>query len=395
MTEDRQQPTPTPDTGPPLRVLQLTAPGRFGGLETVVRQLATGLTGRGHEVRVVCRLAEDEDPTIHPLVSALEAAGVAVELLQLPHRAYGRERTALAALIREFAADVVHTHGYHMDVVGGRAARLAGVPRVATAHGFTGGGFKNRIFEFLQRRSYRSADAVIAVSRTLADRLERDAAVAPAVHYLQNAWVRRSDRLPRERARRALGLDVDGIVVGWVGRMSREKGSDVVVEALRHPSAAELTLCMVGDGSQLDELRNTSPGDEDEAGASIVWPGGVPDAGRLFAAFDVFVLSSRTEGTPMVLFEAMDAVVPIVATRVGGVPDVVDSAEALLVDPEDPGALREAVLSVVAQPEAARHRAEHAKARLSTVFGPGAWLDAHEAIYRQVNAAASGRAESR
>lgn len=393
MTEDRQQITPETGGGAPLRVLQLTAPGRFGGLETVVRQLATGLSDRGHEVRVVCRLGEDEDPASHPLVSALEAADVTVEILQLPHRAYGRERTALAALIREFDADVVHTHGYHMDVVGARAARLAGVPRVATAHGFTGGGFKNRVFELLQRRSYRSADAVIAVSRSLADRLERDAAVAPAVHYLQNAWVRRSDRLPCERARRALGLDVDGFVMGWVGRMSREKGSDIVVEAMRHPSVADLTLCMVGDGSQRDELR--SPGSADEAGASIVWPGGVPDAGRLFAAFDVFVLSSRTEGTPMVLFEAMDAVVPIVATRVGGVPDVVDSSEALLVDPEDPVGLREAVLSVVAQPEAARHRAEHAKARLTAVFGPGAWLDAHEALYRHAIAGVSGRTEPR
>jgi len=92
----------------------------------------------------------------------------------------------------------------------------------------------------------------------------------------------------------------------------------------------------------------------------------------------------------MVLFEAMDAVVPIVATRVGGVPDVVDSAEALLVDPEDPAALREAVLSVARQPDAARHRAERAKARLAAVFGPGAWLDAHEALYRQVIAGASG-----
>ncbi|MFW6040030.1 MAG: glycosyltransferase, partial [Gemmatimonadota bacterium] len=275
------------------------------------------------------------------------------------------------------------------DVVGARAARLAGVPRVATAHGFTGGGWKNRIYEMLQRRSYRSTRAVIAVSRALADRLERDAAVAPVVHYLQNAWVRRSDRLPRDRARRALGLDIDGFVVGWVGRMSHEKGSDVVVEALRHPSASDLTLCMVGDGPRRDKLRSSGT-ENDAGGASIVWPGAVPDAGRLFAAFDVFVLSSRTEGTPMVLFEAMDATVPIVATRVGGVPDVVDSAEALLVDPDDPVALREAILSVRMQPEAARHRAEHAKARLATEFGPQAWLDAHEELYRDVMAGAPG-----
>lgn len=346
---------------------------------------------------LACRLDEDEDPASHPLVLALRDADVAVEIIQLPHRAYRRERAMLTTMIRDFEADVVHTHGYHMDVVGGRAARLASVPRVTTAHGFTGGGWKNRVYEVLQRRSYRSAKAVVAVSRSLADRLARDAAVAPKVRYLQNAWILRSDRLPRERARLALGLELDGFVVGWVGRMGHEKGPDVVVEALRHPAAGDLTLCMVGDGSLRDGLRASGAADDaggatGTSGATIVWPGGVPDAARLFAAFDVFVLSSRTEGTPMVLFEAMDATVPIVATRVGGVPDVVDSAEALLVACGDPAALREAVLAVAAQPAAARHRAERAKARLAAVFGPGAWLDAHETLYREVIAGAPGRA---
>jgi glycosyltransferase involved in cell wall biosynthesis len=392
MAEDRKPTIPDTGASSRLRVLQLTAPGRFGGLETVVRQLATGLADRGHEVRVVCRLARDEEPASHPLVSALEAADVAVDVIQLSPRAFRQERAALSALIRVVDPDVVHTHGSHMDVVGARAARLTGVPRVATAHGFTGGSWKNRFYELLQRRSFRSAQAVIAVSRSLADRLERDAAVAPAVHCVNNAWTRRSDRLPRDRARRALGLELDGFVVGWVGRLDHDKGPDIVVEALRHPSAAKLVLCMVGDGPLAAELRRSiDPG----GGAAVEQRNGVPDAGRLFAAFDVFVLSSRTEGTPMVLFEAMDAVVPIVATRVGGVPDVVDSAEALLVDSEDPSALREAVLSVAGRPGAARHRAERAKARLAAVFGPGAWLDAHEALYRRVMAGASGRAEPR
>lgn len=385
--------SPDAGTARPLRVLQLTAPGRFGGLETVVRQLSSGLASRGHEVCVACRLSEGNDAESHPLVSALREADVVVEVIKLPHRAYGREQAALAALIRDFGAEVVHTHGYHMDVVGARAARQASVPRIATAHGFTGGGWRNRFYEILQRRSYRSAAAVIAVSRSIADRLRRDAVVAPAVRYLQNAWVRRADRLPKERARLALGLEADAFVVGWVGRVSREKGPDIIIRALRHPEAAGLTLCMVGDGPSRDDLQGAGSAN-DAAGSSVLWTGGVPEAGRLFAAFDVFVLSSRTEGTPMVLLEAMDATVPIVATRVGGVPDMVDSAEALLVDPEDPAALRAAVLAVRTQPEAARHRAERAKARLATVFGPGAWLDAHEQLYREVIARA-GRAGSR
>jgi glycosyltransferase involved in cell wall biosynthesis len=113
----------------------------------------------------------------------------------------------------------------------------------------------------------------------------------------------------------------------------------------------------------------------------------VPAAGRLFAAFDVLVLSSRTEGTPMVLFEAMEAGVPIVATRVGGVPDVVGGGEAVLVPPEAPGALREAVLRLLADPEKAGRLAERAARRLVEAFGADAWLSEHEEIYRQVIAA--------
>ena len=390
MPGTRRPAGPTAGGEPPLRILQLTAPGRFGGLETVVRQLSTGLANRGHQVRVACRLDETDDAAEHSFVATLRGDGIPVETIQLPHRAYRRERAAFTHLIERFECEVVHTHGYHADVIGALAARAGSTPHVATAHGFTGGGCRNRLYEYLQRRSYRSAAAVVAVSRPIADRLMRDDAVAPAVRYLQNAWVRRTDGLPREQARRSLGLDLDGFVAGWVGRMSREKAPDLIVEALRHPEAADLTLCMVGDGALRDELRASSGVGRADGGARILWPGAVPDAGRLFAAFDVLVLSSRTEGTPMVLFEAMDANVPIVATRVGGVPDVVGSAEALLIAPDDPAALRESVLAVARDPVAARRRAKRAEVRLASEFGPDAWLDAHEAMYRDVIAGSPG-----
>jgi len=177
-----------------------------------------------------------------------------------------------------------------------------------------------------------------------------------------------------------LGLPADAVVAGWVGRMSREKGPDVVVAALRDEDANHVTLCMVGEGPLRAELAERTVSGH---GARVLWAGAVPDAGRLFAAFDVLVLSSRTEGTPMVLFEAMDAGVPIVATRVGGVPDVIGPGEAILVPPENPAALRAAVLEALADEEEAQRRAARAASRLKDVFGAEAWLAAHEAIYRR------------
>src|SRR5690606_24627963 len=102
---------------------------------------------------------------------------------------------------------------------------------------------------------------------------------------------------------------------------------------------------LIGTGRMRDDLmqRTRMLGLVD----NIMWPGAIEGAGRLLRAFDVVVLSSRTEGTPMVLLEAMAAGVPVIATRVGGIPDVVSEHEAALVQPESPDALASALLSVI------------------------------------------------
>jgi len=109
------------------------------------------------------------------------------------------------------------------------------------------------------------------------------------------------------------------------------------------------------------------------------------DAARLFPAFDIFVLSSRTEGTPIVLFEAMASDVPVVATLVGGVPDILSAAEAALVPPNDPVALAAELRAVYRDPAPARARARRAQVRLERDFSLGPWLARYERIYEQVS----------
>jgi glycosyltransferase involved in cell wall biosynthesis len=362
-------------------VLHVIAPGDVGGAERVVHALAAGQHQAGLGVRVAAVLANGADQ--HPFLTPLDQAGVEAIPLRFPPRAYGRERAAIAELCRRLRPDVVHTHGYHVDVVDSGAARRAGVPTVATVHGFTGGDWKNWIYERLQRRALRRFAAVVAVSRPLARDLERGGVPPARLHIVPNASPAHDPPpLPRDQARTRLAVPNGRFHVGWVGRLTPEKGADVLLAALPLLADLPLVVSVVGDGRRRPQLQEAAA--RLGLGDRVRLLGNVAEAGRLFAAFDVFALSSRTEGTPIALFEAMAARTPIVASAVGGVPDVVSPQEALLVGADDPAALARAIRAVHANPAAAAERVRRAHERLARDFAPGPWLERYEHIYRSV-----------
>ena len=367
-------------------ILHVAAPGGFGGLEQVVQALASGHWRRGHRVHVAAVL--DAGRGEPPFLDRLRSSGVSVVTLPLPPRAYWREQKAISELCREVRPDVVHTHGYRADVVDSPAARRLGIATVTTVHGFTGGGWKNRLYERLQSWAFRRFDAVVAVSHPLARQLAGAGICSDRLHVVPNAWSGGTPVLGRVAARRTLGLPQDGFRIGWIGRLTREKGADVLLDAVAQLRDLPVAVSVLGDGRERQALGGRARRLEVED--RVRWHGAVPDAASLFCAFDVFLLSSRTEGTPIVLFEAMAARVPIVAAEVGGVPDVVTRSEALLVPPEDAAALADAVRAVWRDPDAARVRAEAAHRRLVQQFAVSPWLARYEAIYQALGVPAEG-----
>jgi glycosyltransferase involved in cell wall biosynthesis len=360
-------------------VLHVLAPAVVGGLERVVCSLARAQQESGIEVRVaaVVEPAAEE----HPIIAELRESGVGVEVISVPQRAYSQERRQLAALCAQWRPDVLHSHGYRCDLVDSRVAARLGIPRVTTMHGFTGGDLRNRLYEWLQRREARRMEAVIAVSRTIGDQLAASKVSSDRVHVVPNSYRPRASFAERSAARRELGLPPEATVIGWVGRLTAEKGADVLVDAMSHLDREPVLASFVGDGHQRDSLVARSAA---RVPGKVRWHGLVLDASRLLRAFDVFVLSSRTEGTPIVLFEALNAGVPIVATSVGGVPDVLGSEDALLVEPDDPQSLALAIRETMGNPAAAMARAASARARLAAHYTIGPWVERHTTIYRQV-----------
>jgi glycosyltransferase involved in cell wall biosynthesis len=118
--------------------------------------------------------------------------------------------------------------------------------------------------------------------------------------------------------------------------------------------------------------------------ASVRFYGAIPDARRCFRAFDVFALSSRTEGTPIVLFEAMAANVPLVATTVGGVPDVLTPSTAILIAPNHAQNLADALKRVLKNAEEANSRAKQARVQLDQKYAIEPWLDRYQSVYTKI-----------
>jgi len=356
----------------PLRILHVLAPADAGGLESVVRGLAGGLAERGHRILVGAIITPG---TRNGFVEESRAAGMDVRAIEVPLRAYGLERRAIAALIAEMQADALHTHGYRPDVVDRGVAARTGIPAISTVHGFTGGGLKNRVYERIQVRALRRFDAVVAVSGVLHDQLLRRGVHLDRLHLVTNAWSGEPP-LARDEARRRLGLGPDAVVIGWVGRLSAEKGPDLAVRAIAAVPAPS-SLSFIGDGPEREAVSRLAH-DLGVAGR-IRWHGNVPGAGTLLRAFDVVLLSSRTEGTPMVLLEAMAAGVPVVATAVGGVPAALMPGTGRLVEPGSVEMLAAALAAALADTGATT---EPAGVHPALSEARAKWLDHYESVYR-------------
>jgi glycosyltransferase involved in cell wall biosynthesis len=370
-----------------LSVVHVLAPALVGGLESVVSALAIGQHAAGWDVHVVT--LEEQGTTEPHLHEMLRGAHVSVERIWVLSHRYARERGQFAEALRRIRPDVVHTHGCRADVVHGGVARRMGTARVSTIHGITNErDIKGRLYHWLERRALQDYEAVVAVSRPLGDVLHQRGIRRDRLHVVPNAYTGASAPRSRSEARIALGIHENRRVIGWVGRLGREKGADIMLAALSRLSD-DHALSVIGAGPEGERLRALAR--SLGVDSRVTWHGSIADAGRLMAAFDIFALSSRTEGTPIVLLEAMAAGTPIVATDVGGVADVISSAEGTLVPPEQANALAEAIARATSDIEATAERARAAKRRLADHFDTRVWLGRYETVYRSAIAEMSSR----
>ena len=375
-----------------LSVLLVESGRSVGGTERVVWELATRLPAARFAVRVWLSRA----PGVDELARALAAAGVPVERLdEVDSRwdAAGMARTWWR--LRRARPDLLHVH--HVWPAADRylvaLAQLAGTPCVVITEHIVGRSH-SRGQRALKRRELARADAVTAVCGAVADTLVRDygvprdrvRVVANGAEPPDEAREAPAARAWRERFAASPARPL------WVvaGRLEEQKGLDVLLAALAEVTRRNLafTLAIAGEGSCRGALERRA----EELGLTgrVHFLGTLDDAGSLLAAADVVLLPSRWEGLPLVLLEALVRARPVVASAVGGVPEVLaDGVHGALVPPGEPVALADALERLHRQPDLALRLGRAGAAHVRERFSWRAAVQGFEAVYDEALGLAS------
>jgi glycosyltransferase involved in cell wall biosynthesis len=362
---------------PRLRVEMILPTLATAGMEVMASRLTRGLASRGHDVGITCIESGG------PLADELRGEGYRISLVAAPGLSTNFRARALETWLAKRAPDVVHVHSGAWSK-GACAAKRAGVPRVIhTEHGlldrepwYSGA---------LKRWAARHTDSIAAVSDALRHYLTDDVRIDPrkVATVANGVLTERFAPLPRSGALRDLvGMPGDAPIIGHVAGLKPVKDQRLLIDAFALVNAAlpETRLVIVGEGPLRSML-------EEQAGALglahvVHLIGEVTDPAPLYREFDLFVLCSKAEGTSMSILESMASGVPVVATAVGGTPDVLaGGACGVLVPPGDREALANGITRLLRDPRSRREFGVAGRRRVEERYSEEAMIDAYEALY--------------
>jgi glycosyltransferase involved in cell wall biosynthesis len=373
---------------PRLKVLTLIDRlSAFGGGERFAIEIATRLDHQRFDSVLCATRARpgDEPDASEPLAAAMvEASGIRLMELGRRSRVDLRTWSPLLRLLRRERFDVVHSHKFGSNVWGTLIGRLAGVPViVAHEHSWS---FDGKLVRRLLDRELigRGSHLIVAVSAQDRRKMIEIEGVRPEkVLLVPNGIPRRSATGADVRAE--LGIPPDAPVIGAIGGLRPEKAIDLLIRAAAPlvQEIAQLRLLIAGEGPEKEPLRELAR----HAGVAdrVMLIGFRDDVPDVLAALDVAVSSSVFEGSPLAVMEFMEAARPIVATRVGGVPDLIDhGVHGVLVRSGDAEGLTAALRRMLADREAARRMGERARERRLREFDVDVAVRRFESLYERL-----------
>lgn len=376
---------------PKLKILHIhTLPVISGsGIHTLITM--KGLDKAKYEVEFACRPGG-------PLVDEVTKFGIPfrpIRHLLQPVEPYNDIAALfeLIGLLKKQRYDIVHTHNSKAGFIGRLAAKIAGVPIIVhTIHGFSFHEYENPprqfLFTILERIAAQFADALITVSGPLkAWGLKLGIGKEDKYITIYDGIEIGKFRVDFDThiKRQEFGIKPDDLVIGAVSKLWEGKGLEYVLEALKMVSLKipNVKLMFVGEGYLREKLEGLT--EEWQLKEKVIFTGFRTDIPEITALFDIAVLASFFEGLGRVLLEAMAAGKPVVATRVGGIVDVVDDGKTgILVPPADSEALAEALLTLLSNAGLRRKMGEAGRKKIDAKFSDTHMVDQIEGLYEEL-----------
>ena len=356
---------------------------KVGGAQKLVSAFASNAAAHGL-VPVIIILREDNAPF---LMNSVRDSGIKlIRLPQAPLFSIGRFRQ-LVRLLKEEQLDIVQTHLTYANILGTLAAHAAGVPVIATLHTIAvPRGWKAKLLHVIENNVLKKyATRILAVGRVVSVANQRSFGKRK-LDVIQNGIPKPAfpPLQERDRLRREITGDGSGSIVITVGRFTRAKGYEDMVEAFRllQQRASRPKLVMVGSGATVDIIKNQI--DTLDLNQSIILTGERDDIPSLLALSDVYASSSHREGLPLAVLEAMMAGLPVVATSVGDIPTVVTEETGVVVPPHHPELLADALEDLLQNPKKREAMGQAAYRRAMDEYSVEAWMKKHLDLYREV-----------
>jgi len=358
-------------------ILHLISSEGCYGAEQMLLLLAGGRQAEG--LRCVIGVFEDtRNPHLEVAVEA-QRRGLQFERIPCAGRLDTKVFDRIGLLAEKHSADIVHSHGYKADLYAWAASMNRRHALVSTCHNWPDPRLLMRFYAGADRLALRSFDAVAAVSQAVADKL---AGWGVADHRI--SVIRNGVEAPRDVKPAELRQTGDDVVAGFVGRLVPEKGvldllTSAAVVLERFPRTR---FAFVGDGPARTECEETAR--RMGIAQQVTFLGHRSDVAACYAAFDFLVLPSHNEGLPMSILEAMSAGLPVIATRVGSVPEaVVDGVTGLLVRPGKTDALAKAIVRMAGDRDWARSLGAAGREHAARHFSVRAMAASYIGLYRR------------
>ena len=360
-----------------MKILHLISSGGMYGAEAVILTLSQSLNQAGHSSSIGA-FTSSQQPNL-ALRTAAEQAGVRVDPILCAGQMDRNVPRALRALVLSLGVDVVHAHGYKADVYAWLALRGTGMPFVSTCHNWIANDLSVRVYGVVDRWVLRRFAGVVAVSEDVRQQLLRSGVSPNRIRLIFNGVATASFAMTQPGTHRGV------LRVGLAGRLSSEKGVDLFLQAAARVLRVfpETQFVVVGDGPDREKLEALIQ--ELGVSAQVQLAGRCEDMPGFYASLDILVSSSRTEGLPIALLEAMASALPLVATRVGEVPQLVQhGVTGFLVPVEDVPALSDAIETLLGDAEQRREFGQAGRQRILNEYSAERMTDAYLHLYQDV-----------